>query len=725
MNAKVEKIEQIIQIINRNLQLVFSGQPEGATPLDLRSLQRFDTNKIFGGDKFGYEMVHFLKMNSKPSTANTISATWDRNFFKGLENLLVECAVVKDEIEKDCFVCRVYSWFTEKLVERRDLPRGAIAKDDLDELKKSVSALGGTHAVKALDNFMKTMTEEENDKIKKQRSEEEEDDEMDTSAHDIDVQELGDTKRLQPNKSLYTKHTYPGILTNLQQNITFGTTLSPKKGIGNTQYGMIYNVPESDAEKGMHELFIAKRMQEAFEWKAQQQLALVLDRRDAHLSRLESDALRRTETSSTFGKASTLTVLPAVIASPNRKYAPDMSRPFSAKRRSAAIALKHWEEEEGLHTGDGERDASDILERFDGENVHGGQRNISLMVTSGKQNFAETIPKAGRTAVLKTGRESIASQSASSSGVAPMRFRNDLPEAIRANLERQKNYGQQLRPTSEGASEFGSDDLTARTAHTSLSSRGPEAVVLTVPAAPATRRVIVKKSNASKELRKASAASTGLRDMAVHDSEAQVFCEQLDARRMPATIEMERWLEDRERQRAIRVEAYHAALLERSKTAVKSKIGSKGAKEKGGDKKKDGKSSDKISKKLSSTSPETTTKKSSARHYKSADHFMTVHFPSFDSKDNPDSLGPVRTAQIEECRELFEVLNEAEIKVSEKILRKALVIPQDRPEVICLENLREASEGLMINPLPKECWRSCKIEGTDTKKKKKGKKTKN
>jgi hypothetical protein len=30
MNVKAERMEQMIQVINRNLQLVFSGEPEGA-----------------------------------------------------------------------------------------------------------------------------------------------------------------------------------------------------------------------------------------------------------------------------------------------------------------------------------------------------------------------------------------------------------------------------------------------------------------------------------------------------------------------------------------------------------------------------------------------------------------------------------------------------------------------------------------------------------------------
>lgn len=91
--------------------------------LENRQLQRVDT-VIFGHDKFAFEMVHFVKTaveTMKP--AKTISSMWEENFVFGLETLLVECALVNDDIERDCFVSRVYCWFTEKLTERRELPR--------------------------------------------------------------------------------------------------------------------------------------------------------------------------------------------------------------------------------------------------------------------------------------------------------------------------------------------------------------------------------------------------------------------------------------------------------------------------------------------------------------------------------------------------------------------------------------------------------------------------
>lgn len=152
MNAKAERIENLIQVINRNLLLIYNGQIDGIIPLDNRSTARVDTS-MFKGDKFGYEMVNFVRSYIKNQKL-TIAAIWERNFVKGLETLITECAVVKDDIERECFVSRVYVWFVEKLVERRDLPdSNRIKSREISELKDNVKSLGGNHTIKALDNY--------------------------------------------------------------------------------------------------------------------------------------------------------------------------------------------------------------------------------------------------------------------------------------------------------------------------------------------------------------------------------------------------------------------------------------------------------------------------------------------------------------------------------------------------------------------------------------------
>ena len=124
MNVKAEKIEQFIQIINRNLLLVSAGQEDSVTPLEFRNLQRIDAS-IFGTDKFAFEMVHFVKASSENRNMpeDSLMYKWEKCFIKGLETLLVECGVVKDDIERDCFISRVYCWFSEKLSDRREIPR--------------------------------------------------------------------------------------------------------------------------------------------------------------------------------------------------------------------------------------------------------------------------------------------------------------------------------------------------------------------------------------------------------------------------------------------------------------------------------------------------------------------------------------------------------------------------------------------------------------------------
>jgi hypothetical protein len=101
----------------------------GIIPVEHRPLQKVDA-VIFGQDKFAYEMVYFL--NSAQEKLNPVDdsvfAHWESNFIRGLEALLVECAVITDEIERDCFVSRVYCWFSEKLSERREVPRHSTKK---------------------------------------------------------------------------------------------------------------------------------------------------------------------------------------------------------------------------------------------------------------------------------------------------------------------------------------------------------------------------------------------------------------------------------------------------------------------------------------------------------------------------------------------------------------------------------------------------------------------
>lgn len=81
MNSKAERIEQIIQIVNRNLALILSHEEDQLTPLDVRELQKVDLG-TFGSDKFAFEMSHFVK-SERITSANKLTALWEWNFLKG------------------------------------------------------------------------------------------------------------------------------------------------------------------------------------------------------------------------------------------------------------------------------------------------------------------------------------------------------------------------------------------------------------------------------------------------------------------------------------------------------------------------------------------------------------------------------------------------------------------------------------------------------------------
>ena len=46
MNVKAERMEQMIQVVNRNLQLVFSGEQEGNT-MRLKNLRTVNSLSVF------------------------------------------------------------------------------------------------------------------------------------------------------------------------------------------------------------------------------------------------------------------------------------------------------------------------------------------------------------------------------------------------------------------------------------------------------------------------------------------------------------------------------------------------------------------------------------------------------------------------------------------------------------------------------------------------------
>ncbi len=104
------------------------------------------------------------------------------------------------------------------------------------------------------------------------------------SGPNLDVPQIYRGKQRKPVAE-YIKRSNPTVLrsTSAGQNMPSDTA----------KYGIRIDEPISEAERTMHELWLAKRQQEAFEWKARQNVDIVMDRRSLDRSRAESEVLRR------------------------------------------------------------------------------------------------------------------------------------------------------------------------------------------------------------------------------------------------------------------------------------------------------------------------------------------------------------------------------------------------------------------------------------------------
>lgn len=431
MNIKAERIEQMIQLVNRNLMMVFSGQREGIAPLEIRKLQKVDT-VIFGHDKFAYEMVHFINSSSDKIPSDTsLFALWESNFIHGLENLLVECAVIQDEIERDCFISRVYCWFTDKLSERRDVPR--VANIGLDQLKSQVGRIvgDGSHSLRGLQHYDPNDTVDHRSKLMI------DEDHLNQTAfsamEESDKQFAGLPPIQAPSQKhkfgtrkvpIYVKHAYPSVLGG--KNTTENPFL-PKLPGADENYGMIYSKPETDAERNMNELWLARRKQEAFDYKTQQQLAIVMDRLALHKSRMESDSLRRQESELLLRRAHR-------PRSANDAHSPTRpgSEHNSAAYRSIANRLRHTLEdndspssspERGGGRNRGNKGSTTGSVHFEGDNrksrIIGLEDSTNLVVSGNGVERDQTIAATGRIAVPKSNGKG---------GFAPMRFKIEAPD---------------------------------------------------------------------------------------------------------------------------------------------------------------------------------------------------------------------------------------------------------------------------------------------------------
>jgi hypothetical protein len=211
------------------------------------------------------------------------------------------------------------------------------------------------------------------------------------------------------------------------------------------------------------------------------------------------------------------------------------------------------------------------------------------------------------------------------------------------------------------------------------------------------------------------------RTIALNDPEIKVHYRHINYRRMPLTEEQEKWVDEREIARSKKSDEVAKQLVE----TFQAKNDKKKDKDKGGKDKKDAKKKDDKKKdgKGGKHGADGTTdgNHEQKNKYKSASQFMSVNFPNFEDNEHFERMAPMRKIQLLEVAEIAETFKDYNLNIKEAVLKKALIIPQDKPEAVCLENLRDEKEGLMMNPNPPEYWRKVVMKASSKKGKKKKK----
>jgi len=662
-------------------------------PIDTHKLRRVDA-AIFDGDKFAFEMVHFVK-SFRDEGNNSLTAVWDSNFTKGLETLLVECAVVQDEIERNCFVSRVYCWFSEKLTERRDLPRKVMGRSEMKELRSSLSSMGidATHTMKGLDNMgnsAQLMSKTPADALAEPPSPEKEPQDIPAIQMPTEMRTKDFGNRKLPQ---YVKHAYPNI--NMGSGSQY-TGFLPKVPGAEDNYGMMYHQPETEGEKQMHELWLARRQQEAFNWKSQQHMNLVMDRLALHKARLESDTLRRQE-SNAFLRGRSAGSNGNVQSRPysaeqinNSRYSGQTLRPGSKEGMRKATSMRNFAYAPDSPEGSPQ-----------GKTTSSFSNSMSIPITLNNLGLEETaevpIP-------VRSGAEKKMKKEPKEIKHIPMRYKIDAPEQFNQKYNTGQFYmqlsdsddddkpahelrgGVEKKTAGKGGKKGGKKDAKAGNAAVSYKFKREVPIV-----------------------RERPVSAAKFRDVATNDTELKVHYRHTNYRRMPLTEQHEQWLVEREGAREKKTMQLTQTLIEA--VEAKSGKGGKGGKDDKKDTKKDPKKDKKkIAEELVTVIP---------CKYKSAAHAMQVNFPNFEPEDDNDAQGPMRMMQLVECARIIGSMNDygMEGAVTEETLRKALLIPQDKPEAVSLESMRQTqTEGLMENPIPKEFWRQVSFKAGSGKK---------
>ena len=140
MNAVDEELEQMMARHSVSLDHLRNGEVMQHVPefskvkKGLKELQK---------DALGYEMLRFITSEVRSETTSSASKppglmqAWMEYFKQALEDLLAN--VLKsthDDIERQCFVSKIYCWYSENLTTR--VPR-TIVKEEGDVISEGIT----------------------------------------------------------------------------------------------------------------------------------------------------------------------------------------------------------------------------------------------------------------------------------------------------------------------------------------------------------------------------------------------------------------------------------------------------------------------------------------------------------------------------------------------------------------------------------------------------------
>eukprot|EP01035_Chromulina_nebulosa_P019241 gene19241-25092_t len=400
----------------------------------------------------------------------------------------------------------------------------------------------------------------------------------------------------------------PDVFTDKSNNINGLPTININTNTNsNSNYGLLYNKPVSEAEKNMNDMWIAKRKQEAFDWKSQQQMSLVMDRLSLQKSRMESDTLRRQEANLILESSKDYDRPTSPAFSENQRFAPQSRRPYSSRARKLLTSRG------GDYFSDSSNKKDDTVLTTVGSAV--------IHVTGGGKESEIIIPKTSRTVVTKGKKDT-----------APMRFGTNSHGLANPQSRRSSSDLKIGNPHTINNNNITLSDFERSQYYLQLSDSDDDDYIPRASTVPITvgRKTI---TNDRPLARERPHSSNVLRAIALDDPVIKVHYRYSKYCRMKHTEEHDEWLNSRNKERLI-----------------KSNI---------------------ILKQLYDDNNKKSTKKK--------------------DKDKDKSNKPKRSKS--------------------KSPKRALVLPQDLPEVVNYEILKEKNDvdSLMINPLPMEYHRKLNI----------------